>query len=85
MFLLHIRLLNEDSDHYAVAGQYKVERFETVTCLYTELCMRYTRFEIVDEWKHLQSFMPSVKSWRRPDGEKKIFFDTTRKSFESRL
>jgi hypothetical protein len=49
-FLLHMRLLNEESDHYAVARQYKIEHFETVTCLYTELCMR---FEIVDEWNHL--------------------------------
>jgi len=48
-----MRPLNEESDHYAVAVQYKIERFETVTCLYTEMCMRYMRFEIVDEWKHL--------------------------------
>jgi hypothetical protein len=45
-----------------MARQYKIEHFESVTCLYTELWVGYWRFEIADEWKHLQSFMPSIKS-----------------------
>lgn len=39
VLLIHIRLFNEESDNYTVARQYKIERFETVTCLYTELCV----------------------------------------------